>query len=140
MTAAEHPDRLFHLALAREWAAALSGAGYRTSTRGRTVEEEGFTHCCHSDQVAGVGARYYGDVEEPLLLLEIDPGLLSSTVVEEVPPGGERAFPHVYGALDVTAVVAAHEVGRTDDGTLVLPAVVSDPSGRPGSAPSGPSS
>ena len=126
------PGRLFHLALAAEWAAALAGAGYRTSTRGRTVDEEGFTHCCHPWQVAGVGERYYRSVDDPLLLLEIDPSLLTSPVVEEVPPGGHEAYPHVYGPLDVTAVVAAHDVGRAGDGSLLLPAVVSPGSGRSG--------
>lgn len=129
MSAAEQPGRLFHLALGREWAAALAGTGYRTSTRGRTVDEEGFTHCCHATQVQGVGARYYADVDEPLLLLEIDPTLLTSPVVEEVPPGGDEPFPHVYGPIDVTAVVAAHDVGRADDGALVLPAVLNPDSG-----------
>jgi uncharacterized protein (DUF952 family) len=85
--------------------------------------------------VAGVGERYYRSVDEPLLLLEIDPSLLTSRVVEEVPPGGQEAYPHVYGPIDVPAVVAAHEVGRAEDGSLLLPAVVT-----PGSAPSGPSS
>ena len=134
MSGADRPARLFHLALAAEWAAALAGAGYRTSTRGRTVDEEGFTHCCHPWQVAGVGERYYRDLDDRLLLLEIDPALLSSPVVEEVPPGGPEAYPHVYGPIDVTAVVAAHEVGRAGDGSLLLPPVIS-----PGSGPNDPS-
>lgn len=125
-------ERLFHLALEREWEAALAGAGYRTSTLGRTVEEEGFTHCSHASQVAGVARRFYGGVDEALVLLEIDPSLLTSEVVEEVPSGGAEAFPHVYGPLDVPAVVAAHAVARDDHGELVLPAVVNDASARSG--------
>lgn len=116
--------RLFHLALGREWDTALTGVGYRTSTLGRTVDEEGFTHCSHAHQVAGVAHRFYAGVTEPLVLLEIDPSLLTSQVVEEVPPGATEAFPHVYGPIDVTAVVAAHEVVRDVDGELVLPAAV----------------
>ena len=129
MTGGAGTGRLFHLALASEWADALAGGGYRTSTRGRTVDEEGYTHCCRPEQVAGVGERYYRQVTEPLLLLEIDPTLLSSPVVEEVPPGGSEPYPHVYGPIDVTAVVAAHDVGRTPTGDLVLPEVVSPASG-----------
>ena len=124
--------RLFHLALGRDWDAALAGAGYRTSTLGRTVDEEGFTHCSHARQVAGVAHRFYGGVSEALVLLEIDPALLTSQVVEEVPPGATEAFPHVYGPIDVTAVVAAHGVVRDPHGELVLPAVVTGGSGATG--------
>lgn len=117
-------EHLFHLALASEWQAALDGAGYRTSTLGRSVAEEGFTHCSRASQVAGVASRFYGEVAEPLVLLEIDPALLASPVVDEVPPGGSESFPHVYGPLDVVAVVAAHPVGRDEHGRWVLPDVV----------------
>lgn len=126
--------RLFHLALGRDWDAALAGAGYRASTLGRSVDEEGFTHCAHAHQVAGVARRFYADITEALVLLEIDPSLLTSQVVEEVPSGATEAFPHVYGPIDVTAVVAAHEVVRGTDGELVLPAVVTG--GSRGSGPS----
>jgi uncharacterized protein (DUF952 family) len=125
---------LFHVALASEWDAALQGAGYDTSTLGRTVTQEGYTHCARRHQVAGVAARHYADVAEPLVLLELDPALLTSPVVDEVPPGAPEAFPHVYGPLDVAAVTAVHPLVRDDAGGWVLPDVVS------GSRPSDPSS
>jgi uncharacterized protein (DUF952 family) len=103
-------ERLFHLALRRDWEAATdSEAGdYRVSTRGRTLAEEGFLHASYADQWQGVRDTHYADVTEPLVLLEIDPALLDVPVVEEVPAGGDEAFPHVYGPLPVTAVVAVH--------------------------------
>ncbi len=125
--------RLWHLALAREWAAAVAGGGYRTSTLGRTMDEEGFTHCAHLHQVEGVARRFYAEVADPLVLLEIDPTRLASEVVEEVPPGAPEAFPHVYGPIDVAAVVAVHPLTRHGDGHLVLPAALS---GSGSSAPS----
>lgn len=115
------PVRLWHLALAREWDEAGRGAGYRTSTLGRSLEDEGFTHCAHAHQVDGVARRFYADVTEPLVLLEIDPSLLTSRVVEEAPGGRGDAFPHVHGPLDVAAVVVAHEVARGPDGRPLLP-------------------
>jgi uncharacterized protein (DUF952 family) len=81
--------------------------------------------------VAGVAARFYAEVTEPLVLLEIDPGLLTSMVVEEAPPGGDEAFPHVYGPIDLTAVVTAHPVGRDDRGGLVLSALDEPKTGGP---------
>lgn len=123
MSTGEH---LFHLALAAEWADALDGGGYETSTLGRTVAEEGFTHCSRAAQVLGVATRFYAGVAEPLVLLELDPTLLTSPVLDEAPPGAVETFPHVYGPLDVTAVVAVHPVGRDAQGGFLLPPIVAD--------------
>ena len=54
-----------------------------------------------------VRERFYADVEEPLVLLEIDTALLGVPVVEEPPaPGVNETFPHIYGPLKPEAVVA----------------------------------
>ena len=105
-------ERLFHLALRRDWEEAKeAGSGeYRVSTRGRTLAEEGFLHASYAHQWQGVRDAYYADVSEPLVLLEVDPALLDVPVVEEVPAGGDEAFPHVYGPLPVAAVVTVREL------------------------------
>ena len=103
-------ERLFHLALRRDWEAAREAGEYGVSTRGRTWAEEGFLHASYAHQWQGVRDAYYADVTEPLVLLEVDPALLDVPVVEEVPAGGNEAFPHVYGPLPVAAVVAVREL------------------------------
>lgn len=98
---------IFHLATAADWAAAQQVGRYTTSTRGRTLAEEGFVHASRADQWQGVRERYYADVTEPLVLLVIDPDRLGAPVVEESVPGspaGAETFPHVYGAIEVDAV------------------------------------
>ena len=97
--------RIFHIATRADWAAAQRSGSYTTSTLGRTLAEEGFLHASREDQWEGVRARFYADVEEPLVLLVIDTDLLTVPVVEEVPDGADETFPHVYGALDPAAVV-----------------------------------
>lgn len=130
--------RLWHLAVASEWDEARAGRGYRTSTLGRTVDEVGYTHCSHAGQVEGVARRFYAEAGVPLVLLEIDPSLLRSPVVEEVPAGGAEAFPHVYGPIDLDAVVAVHELDRQGDGSFAFPSALT---GRvTGSGGTGPSS
>ncbi len=114
-------DRLFHLALRRDWQAAQDAGEYRVSTRGRTLEQEGFVHLSRRHQVQGVRERFYADVAEPLVLLEVDAGLLDAAVVEEVPEGGTEAFPHLYGALPTSAVVAVHPVSGPDVWSAVPP-------------------
>lgn len=102
---------IHHIAFPEDWAAALAAGEYRISTRGRTLEQEGYIHCAHADQVAGVLQRFYADVDEPLLRLDIDPVQLTSRVVEEPPaPGMSESFPHIYGPIEVGAVVAAHQL------------------------------
>ncbi len=97
--------RIYHIATAADWAEARRQGQYTTPTRGRTLAEEGFIHASRADQWEGVRERFYADVTEPLVLLEIDTGRLDVPVVEEAVPDSDETFPHVFGPLDVDAVV-----------------------------------
>jgi uncharacterized protein (DUF952 family) len=99
---------IFHIALAAEWEAARASGEYTTSTRGRTLAEVGFVHCSRADQWTKVRDAFYGDVTEPLVLLQIDTDVLDVPVVEEPgEPGSGETFPHVYGRIPAAAVVKA---------------------------------
>jgi glutathione S-transferase len=104
--------RVYHVALVSDWEAAQRTGLYTTSTRGVSLEQEGFVHASREDQWEGVRARFYGDVEEPLVLLVVDTDLLGSPVVEEVPAGASETFPHVYGPLEAAAVIEARPLPR----------------------------
>jgi uncharacterized protein (DUF952 family) len=97
--------RIFHLALAGDWDAAQRDGEYAVSTLGRTLEEEGFIHGSRADQWPVVRARFYAGVTEPLVLLVIDPDLLTADVREEAVPGLDETFPHIYGPINLDAVV-----------------------------------
>ena len=62
-------EHVFHLALASDWETAQVAGDYRVSTLGVSLEQEGFLHASFAHQWEGVLARYYADVEEPLVLL-----------------------------------------------------------------------
>lgn len=102
-------DRIFHLALVADWVAAQENGDYRISTLGRTLEQEGFIHASRADQWRAVRTRFYTDVPEELVLLEIDPVKLTSPVVVEPVPGTDETFPHIYGPINLDAVVDTHE-------------------------------
>ena len=102
--------RIFHLATLADWEAAQEAGRYTTSTLGRTLEQEGFIHASRADQWEGVRAAFYADVTEPLVLLEVDTDLLGVPVVEEPVPDSDQTFPHVYGPLDVAAVVSVRRL------------------------------
>jgi uncharacterized protein (DUF952 family) len=99
--------RIFHLATQADWDAARASGAYTTSTYGVSLADEGFIHASRADQWEGVRERYYANVEEPLVLLEIDTDLLDVPWVEELPaPEATETFPHIYGPLSPDAVVA----------------------------------
>jgi uncharacterized protein (DUF952 family) len=103
--------RIFHIATVAAWEQAQKSGAYTTSTRGRSLEEEGFIHAAHRAQVQGVFHRYYQDVREPLVLLTIDTERLGVPWREE--EVGEESFPHIYGPLSPRAVVEAQPLNRS---------------------------
>ncbi|GHD40482.1 DUF952 domain-containing protein [Streptomyces galbus] len=109
MTAEKPP--VLHITERRLWEAARDRGDYRWSTRGRTLEEEGFIHCSTRAQLPRVAAFLYGgpDAPDDLVVLVVDPARLDVPLVyEAVKPGGEE-FPHVYGAIPVGAVVEVED-------------------------------
>ena len=104
---------LFHIATVSDWETARASGRYTTSTRGRTLAEEGFIHASRADQWQGVRERYYADIAEPLVLLVIDSERLTAPVVDEPVPGTDERFPHVYGAIEPAAVTRALPLGTT---------------------------
>ena len=103
--------RIFHIATTAEWEAAQQAGSYTTSTYGVTLADEGFIHASRGDQWQGVRERFYGEVTDPLVLLEIDTDRLQAPVVEESPPGTDETFPHIYGPLNPDAVVQVVPLG-----------------------------
>jgi uncharacterized protein (DUF952 family) len=103
---------IFHLALEGAWAQAQQDGVYRVSTLGLDLDDVGFVHCAQADQVDGVHERFYGSVTEPVVLLTIDTDLLTSPWQLDDVPGQPDPFPHVYGPVDVAAVVAAEPYVR----------------------------
>ncbi|NYG08226.1 uncharacterized protein (DUF952 family) [Phycicoccus badiiscoriae] len=102
---------IYHLAEPQKWEQALRAGHYEESTRGRTMEQEGFIHCSSADQWPVVRRSFYADYPGPLLLLEIDPDRLAEAPVEEVgQPGTGETFPHLYAALPTDAVVSVTEL------------------------------
>ncbi|MFF7014654.1 MULTISPECIES: DUF952 domain-containing protein [Streptomyces] len=104
-------EPLLHLAEAALWEAARGTGTYEMSTRGRTLQEEGFIHLSLPRQLPGVARMLYGDGGgtgadgHDLVVLVVDPARLTAPVrYEAMKPGGEE-FPHLYGPLPVAAVV-----------------------------------
>ena len=114
---------IFHMALPDDWVAAFGTGEYRMSTRGVTLEQEGFIHCSTREQIEDTANRFYADLDQ-LVLLTIDPELVRSPIVWEPPaPEVDVLFPHIYGALPVAAVNLAAVWTRPPDSAWSLTAL-----------------
>lgn len=98
---------ILHITERPLWEAARERGVYEMSTRGRTLQEEGFIHCSTREQLPRVADFLYGGYDGPdeLVVLVVDLARVGVPVrYESVEPGGEE-FPHVYGPVPVEAVV-----------------------------------
>lgn len=114
--------QLLHITERTTWEAALTTGSYRTSTRGVSLEEEGFIHCSLPHQLRGVAEFVYADADAAdLVVLVIDSERLDSPVEYEAPEPGAEKYPHIYGAVPTSAVHEVVPVGRDSDGRMLLP-------------------
>ena len=91
---------IFHITTAEAWAQARATGSYTADS----LATEGFIHCSEADQYAWVAnQRFRG--RQDLVLLHVDEPRLAAPVRRENLEGGERLFPHIYGALNLDAVV-----------------------------------
>ncbi len=110
---------IYHITTKTEADAAVSSGEYTP----QTFADEGFIHCSYAGQVQGVANRYYRGQDE-LVLLEIDPAMLTCDVIDENLLGGDELFPHVYGRLPMASVTAITDYPCNEDGSFSPPASV----------------
>lgn len=106
---------------------------YKISSRSAWVEAEkagrfdgapvdhrdGFIHFSDASQVKETAARHFRG-ESDLLVIAVDTEKLGPALKWE-PSRGGALFPHLYGPLDMEAVVWKRELPLGDDGFHVFP-------------------
>ncbi|MFM9907841.1 MAG: DUF952 domain-containing protein [Chitinophagaceae bacterium] len=91
---------IYHLTTAAEWKA----AGEKGSYESASLKEEGYIHCSHEEQIAGVLERYYSG-KTNLVKLVIDTDKLNSQFIYDWSRSNADTFPHVYGPINLDAVI-----------------------------------
>lgn len=91
---------IYHVTTAGNWNNAEQ-QGYYTAP---SLADEGFIHCSQDHQVAAVLERYF-EGQTGLVKLVIDTDKLSSKFVFDWSPSTADTFPHVYGAINLDAVI-----------------------------------
>ncbi len=110
-------DTILHVTPRTSWSAAQKAGAYTVDT----LAGEGFIHCSKADQILRVANLVFVG-QHGLLLLVIDPARLTSELHWE--PGVDLAtelFPHVYGPINLDAVVDILDFEPDTDGKFHLP-------------------
>lgn len=80
---------------------------------------DGFIHFSAGHQVAETLAKHYAGQEE-LVLLSVDPDRLGAALKWEESRGGDL-FPHLYGPLELDAILEEAPLALDDDNRHILP-------------------
>lgn len=111
---------IIHITSHADWRQAQLVGVYRAES----LEREGFIHCSTPAQLLATAERYYRGVAG-LALLVIDPDRLAARLVYEDSYGAGQEYPHLYGPLNLDAVVQVHDFPPGPDGHFALPAGLS---------------
>ncbi|MBK9569096.1 MAG: DUF952 domain-containing protein [Chitinophagaceae bacterium] len=91
---------IYHVTSAGGWDAAKQKGFYEHPS----LVAEGFIHCSQDHQVAAVLERYFAG-QSDLVKLVIDTDKLISKFVFDWSPSTADTFPHIYGPVNLDAVV-----------------------------------
>lgn len=113
---------ILHITERQRWQSAQAVGSYRADS----LDSEGFIHCSTAVQVVRVANSFYKG-QPDLVLLCIETEQLHSPLKWEKPmpsndPHISEVFPHIYGEINLGAVVKVLDFPPDTDGTFTLPA------------------
>jgi uncharacterized protein (DUF952 family) len=116
---------ILHLTSRDEWLQAEKAGEYRAPS----LQTEGFIHCSTEKQVARVANSFYIS-RHGLVLLVIEPARLHPDLRWEPPahpnppadlPPSDDLFPHIYGPINIDAVVRIVDYEPNAEGVFPPP-------------------
>ncbi len=96
---------IYHLTTAHEWETAKQKGYYESLA----LKEEGFIHCSEERQIPGVLTRYFSNKSD-LVKLRIDTDKLTSQLIYDWSNAIEDTFPHIYGNINLDAVIKVEKI------------------------------
>lgn len=100
------------------WFEAQQRCDYQTDS----LDSEGFIHCSTPEQVVGT-ANFLFRGQRGLVLLVINSDRVTAPIRYE-DAGNGQLFPHVFGSLNLDAVVGVQEFEPSADGSFTTPLVL----------------
>lgn len=114
---------ILHITTYKDWEKALTIGEYKAAS----LDSEGFIHCSTIKQVIDT-ANIFFKGQKGLILLCIDESKLNSEVKYENPTGGAKhdpgvgnLFPHIYGPINLSAVIKIVDFPPNEKGLFILP-------------------
>jgi uncharacterized protein (DUF952 family) len=111
---------ILHITKREQWEKAKLDGVYR----GDTLDSQGFIHCSTSRQIVKVANALFR-AQKGLVLLCIATNKVKSAIRCES-AGDEEVYPHIYGPLDINAVIKVADFEPTRNGKFVLPKEITD--------------
>ena len=108
--------QLWHICKSVAWRQAQTEGAYRPES----LATEQFIHCSTREQYVATANRYYAG-ERDMVLLEIDSEKVAAPLRFENTSGGTELFPHIYGALNLDAVLNVIPFLPDADGVFSAP-------------------
>lgn len=96
---------IYHVTTKSQWEVALSKGFYEVES----LQTEGFIHMSKIDQVEGVLNRYYQNVPD-LVLLHVEETKVIAEIKFELSPSVNQEFPHIFGPINIAAVVKVETI------------------------------
>jgi uncharacterized protein (DUF952 family) len=109
-------ETILHITRREDWETAVTNPPYRPDS----LATEDFIHCSTKEQVLKpANEMFHG--QTGLVLLVIDSTKVQADIIYEDCYESGQEFPHVYGPLNVDAVVSVVDFPPDDDGSFSLP-------------------
>ncbi len=107
---------IYHIAHNEDWNTALKNNSYKPAS----LATEGFIHCSPEEKIIEAADNFYKGRED-LLLLSIDETKVEAKIIMEDLYNHNFEFPHIYGELNLNAVVKITNFKCNEDGKFQLP-------------------
>ena len=113
---------IYHIIPQKNWLLAQKTGIYRPAS----LETEGFIHCSDKDQVARSANLHFKGITG-LTLLCINTEKVKAEIRYEDLYNSGSLFPHIYGELNLDAVMDVLEFSVEEDETFSLPKTLNSP-------------
>ena len=107
---------ILHITKRDKWEKALHDGRYEADS----LRKQSFIHCSKPNQLISVANHKFCG-QKNLVLLCIDADKVASEIRYESCEGDKEQFPHIYGPLNVKAVIHVYEFQALSNGTFTLP-------------------
>ncbi len=108
-------DEIYHIISNQDWVNAQTSGKHHAAS----LDSEGFIHCSTKENILWAANNHYAGVKD-LRLLAIDPQTITAPWRFDPVPG-IGMFPHIYGELNLDAVVRSASLVADPSGKFIFP-------------------